>query len=429
MNVWVIQDGEPIPGIDKGAREWRSGILCKTLVASGHEVFWWASTFDHANKRFRFTGPRSLLLDTGLRLRLLHGPGYLRNKSPLRFRHQRVLARHFFFEADRITRPDVIYVSLPTLEFVQKSIAYGQKNAVPVIVDVRDLWPDLYLTMVPISFRPFFRVLLRHEYSKAKKSLKLASGIVAVSEIYLRWAIGLAQRPQNSCDAVFPLGYKSPDIVKNEVKARKDSLMKGLGIKPEKCNVCFVGSFGASYDLETVVEAAKILHKHADGEKIQIILAGAGDQEAALRRRADGLPNIVFTGWLDQVSISTVLAYSSAGLVAYKENALQSLPNKPFEYMAAGLPILSSLHGELEDLIKDEAIGLQYQAGDVGSLAIQLVWLSEHPEERKEMGKRSRKLFEERYDADLIYPSLVKHIEFVAAESLGRHPSEFGEKR
>jgi glycosyltransferase involved in cell wall biosynthesis len=101
------------------------------------------------------------------------------------------------------------------------------------------------------------------------------------------------------------------------------------------------------------------------------------------------------------------------GLAPYVEGAGQSLPNKPFEYMAAGLPIISSLPGELEALLRQEGIGLQYKAGDVESLVGAIKFLVEHPDERRRMAIRSRMLFEKRFAADIIYSRYVEHLEQV----------------
>ena len=116
------------------------------------------------------------------------------------------------------------------------------------------------------------------------------------------------------------------------------------------------------------------------------------------------------------MSVGALLRVSSIGFAPYQRNTLISLPNKPFEYMAAGLPILSSLRGELEELITKEQIGLAYRAGDEESLAQQILWFIEHPEERLAMGVRARRLFERRYDAALVYAKLAQHLEHVLFE-------------
>ncbi len=76
MTFWIVETGEPVPGLDADAREWRAGILADALVSAGHGVTWWASTFDHAAKRHRCEAARTFSARPGLDIRLLHGPGY-----------------------------------------------------------------------------------------------------------------------------------------------------------------------------------------------------------------------------------------------------------------------------------------------------------------------------------------------------------------
>ena len=115
----------------------------------------------------------------------------------------------------------------------------------------------------------------------------------------------------------------------------------------------------------------------------------------------------------------TLLRLSSLGLAVYTDHATQSLPFKPFEYMAAGLPILSSLRGELETLLRDEQIGRQYEAGDVSSLVEAVHWFEAQPEARKAMGTRAQKLFEDRFSADRVYPAMIDYLVQIANGELG----------
>jgi glycosyltransferase involved in cell wall biosynthesis len=194
------------------------------------------------------------------------------------------------------------------------------------------------------------------------------------------------------------------------------ALIENYGIRMNAMVVTFIGTFGASYDLETVIAAAKILT--ACDIPTQIVLAGHGDKATRLQALARGLDNVVFTGWLDQLSMLALLRLSAVGLAAYTNAALQSLPNKPFEYMSAGLPLLSSLQGELETLIRAECIGVQYQAGNVQSLADNIRWLAAHPVERTIMGERARQLLEKRFAAEVIYPQLAAHLQTIARQPI-----------
>ncbi|MBF0119173.1 MAG: glycosyltransferase family 4 protein [Desulfobacterales bacterium] len=416
LKVWVIQDGEPIPGLDKDTRAWRSAMLCNALLDAGHEVLWWASTFDHAKKMHRFSSSCTVEMTSGIKIRLLHGPGYKQNKSLKRFYHNQELAKIFAQEILYIDKPDIIFASIPTIELSEQAVKYGKRLHVPVLLDIRDAWPDHYLTLSPPSFRWILKLILFYEFKRALRTYKNASGLIAISETYIKWALGYAQRNSNKFDAVFPMAYS--DILlflqRDEVFKRQYEFYIKYGIQKEDIVVSFIGSFTTSFDFYTIIEAIDILNnKYPNIAKI--LMVGDGPEYNNIRELSQKKSNIIFTGWLDQISIRAILKLSSVGIAPYKSDTYISLPNKPFEYMAAGLPLLSSLRGELDDLIKKEQIGLKYRAGDSNSLVKQILWLAEHPEERISMGKRSRQLFEERYNADLIYPKLVEHLEFVAS--------------
>lgn len=80
----------------------------------------------------------------------MHGPGYSKNVSLSRVRHNRILARTFQKQiCQSQPQPDVLFACLPIPELAEKATLYGQERQIPVIVDVRDEWPDLYLTVFP----------------------------------------------------------------------------------------------------------------------------------------------------------------------------------------------------------------------------------------------------------------------------------------
>jgi glycosyltransferase involved in cell wall biosynthesis len=416
MQIWVIETGEPLP-IDQGARLMRAAILTDMLAAYGHKVTWWADAFDHARKTQRFAHPTTINLRDGLELRLLFGPAYTRNITPARFRHNRALARTFKQEIYQRPRPDLIFCCLPTLEMAQQSLEFGRQIKVPVVIDIRDQWPDLYLTILPKPLRRVGQLFLQSEFNRVRWICRNATGLTAVSNTYLNWALSYAGRQRHHQDGVFPLGYRRAVQDEFLVARQTSKLQTRHGIHSNSLIFAFVGIFGASYDLETVIQAARVLPAE-EAATVQFVLGGDGDKGLKLRKMAQGLNNVVFTGWLDENSIQGMLHLASVGLAPYVKSALQSLPNKPYEYMASGLPLLSSLRGELEALILKEGIGLQYQAEDVASLVEKIRWLVAHPDERKGMGARARRLFQEQFSVEVIYPRLIEHLEKIARESL-----------
>lgn len=417
MNVWIVEIGEPLPEIDGNTRDWRCGMLSKALVARGHEVLWWAATFDHATKRHRFDGPRLIEIQPGLYIRLLHGPGYTRNSSPKRIRHHRMIARSFAREAASSSKPDVVFCCLPTLELAEQAVLYGQRTGLPVFIDIRDLWPDHYLTFFPEGLRGLASLLLFSEFRRLQRLLQGATGITAISNTFLNWALQRAGRQRQKTDGVFPMGYPAlPSSLTPQVMAKQKELVARYGFKPDELIVTFAGTLVfSSFDLQTVIETARLLEQ-SKSDNIRFVIVGDGDDGPALRTQAEGLGNVIFTGWADQVSLRAMLNLSSVGLAPYRDDASMSLPNKPFEYMAAGLPLLSSLRGELETLIRTNRIGFQYQAGDTASMVEKLRWLAENQATWREMGQRAGQLFEERFSAARVYPHLIRHMERVVAK-------------
>lgn len=72
---------------------------------------------------------------------------------------------------------------------------------------------------------------------------------------YLKWAINYEKNNFKKVSKVFPLGYDYEEI--KEYKS--DLVTNRLGIDETKINIWFVGTFGRTYDLETVIKAAKVL--------------------------------------------------------------------------------------------------------------------------------------------------------------------------
>src|SRR5437016_11725461 len=125
MKVWVIKTLNPLP-LDSGSRPWRTELLARVLVAMGHEVVWFSSSFSHAQKRHRFDGPRSFDIAPNLRLELLYGAGYNKNISAARYWSNISHARAFRRTSERLPGPDVIHCALPTLELCEAALSYAK---------------------------------------------------------------------------------------------------------------------------------------------------------------------------------------------------------------------------------------------------------------------------------------------------------------
>jgi glycosyltransferase involved in cell wall biosynthesis len=405
VRIWVITVGEPLPGLSAGARPWRSGLLCRLLAQRGHQVVWWTSDVDHFSKRY-FDRSADRYMADDVVIQFLHGRLYRRNVSLARFLNHREIARAFASLAQHEPPPDVIICSFPTIELSEEAVRYGRSRAVPVVLDVRDLWPDVFMDYLPAITRMPARVLLRGSFAAARRALAGCSGIVAVSEGYLQWGLQRAGRARGENDRVFPLAYDLPAAGADGALRER---LQTLGVDASKRLCVFVGTFGRSYDLGPVLEVARGLSVEGDG-RFQFVLAGAGERLAEWQRRASGLPNVVFTGWLDQPGVHSLIRAAHVGLGAYTAGAPQGIPNKIIEYMAAGAPVLSSLRGETEALLARERCGITFDVADPYTLRAALEQVGTGAN-RETMGQAARRVFEGSYKAENVYAALAAHLE------------------
>ncbi len=415
MRIWVVMTGESLPTDGKNVRLRRVATLCNCCAARGHDVTWWTSTFDHTRKRQRAAADTCITTPEGVKLQMLYAPPYKRNISIGRLINHHLLGKALKNRIVSEPRPDLILAAWPTIELSAASVEYGRTTGIPVIIDVRDLWPDIFVDIAKPRLRPAVRKLLHPLMNRAKHVFKNCTGIIAISPGYLKWALGYAGRPQGELDRMFPLGYEKPQCSKSELtRARADLL--NVGVNPSKTICWFVGVFGATYDLATVIKAASILQKQGQ-DTFQFVLSGGGEREAEWRKLAAGLENVIFTGWVDGGKISCLGEMAQVGLATYVSSAPQGLPNKLFEYMAFGLPILSSLSGEAHSFLSEHQCGVTYEAENAESLIANLTALQDSAAMREAYGANGLRLYEESYSAEKVYGTMTDYLESVASRN------------
>ncbi len=394
----------------EGDRPLRAGLLAEALIAEGHRVTWWSSTFDHVRKvaRSENTIERA---HAGVRFILLHGCSYAKNVSLRRMANHKQVAKEFALRSTGEAEPDIVLCSMPTIELCDKAVDYAGARQIPIVLDIRDLWPDIFVDAVPRWSRSAARAVLSPYFRSVKRSLAAATAIWGVSEGYLAWGLDKAGRDRLPADAVHLLGYKAPVAeVSDRAVGRKQLSASGIAADDIVC--WFIGSLGRTYDLETVIDAAGLV---AD-PRVKFVISGDGERMAALRSRAAARNNVVFTGWIDQRSLATMMAAADIALAAYALGAPQGIPNKIPEYMSAGLPILSSLRGETEEVMRSAGCGSTYHAGDAADLASQVALLADCATRRHEMGARGKAYYLEQMDAAIVYPRMIAELTDLAAQ-------------
>jgi glycosyltransferase involved in cell wall biosynthesis len=386
----------------------RYGILADMLHKAGHNVTWWTSAFNHHRKEFRQINDREVYYSETYRNILLFSIGYKKNVSLRRIFDHFQLGFAFFDAAAKEEKPDVILTGLPTIELCYYSIKYGQKFNIPVVVDIQDLWPDVFLDVLPLWLRPFGEVLLSPYYFMLKYICRNARALIGLTDGYVSWGLGHSRRVKSYDDQVFPLGYSSSLPSKKELNVAQD-FWRNIGLL--NCNkfmVIFIGSLGRQFDLKTVIDAAQILSSH----EIVFVICGDGENRKLYESMSSHLDNVIFPGWIDRAGIHTLLHMANIGLAPYvnSNNFKSNIPNKPIEYLSAGLPILSGIEGAIAELINENDCGYQYEYGSAESLSAVLIGIMSNLQGLKNKSENAKKLYSDRFDADIVYNSLISFL-------------------
>lgn len=409
MYIWNVSIYEPLPFGNSGVRIMRSGMLSKSLVESGNEVELWIPGFEHVH-HYHYKNESSLeCVSNGLSIQYMRGPGYRSDRSLMRFIHNIEIAREFKrISSLRIKKPDLIITQIPSLELAAAAVEYALQSNIPVVVDVRDLWPDIYKKMLPSELRCLYRYIFFRDIKKAQFILRRATAITAVSNDYLEWGLKSAKRLRSNMDKVFYIGYP----MLSSCHLLRDDILNKYALPGNKLLVFFCGTFCKSYDLDTLLLAAQAM-RSANIDDVHFIVAGKGLNDQQFRIDASMLPNVTYLGWLDSESLAEVMKVSSIGLAPYSVDALMSLPNKLFEYMSFSLAIVSCLSGEMKRFIEDSGIGLYYRAGSSDSLVSTILSLKSNPSLLHEMGRIAGSLFDTMFTEHRVYSEYADHVRHI----------------
>ncbi|MBT4868032.1 MAG: glycosyltransferase family 4 protein [Planctomycetaceae bacterium] len=391
----------------------RTWMLAEALAKRGHDVVWWSSTFSHQRKELVARSDETFRVCEGVTLKLLHSGSYRRNVSVRRLLHHRTLARRFSECADSEAPPDIIVSAYPIIEVASQAVQFAKRNAIPIVVDVRDLWPDYFLEHIPRILRTPANFALRGAYRQKQHIIQNADSVVATTEGILRWALQTGGRERMPFDRPFHLGYPA-----SNASTAAESMVCPEYLRPfrDRTIFTFVGIFGSAYDLETVCRAAKVLADEGD-ERVHFVFAGTGGRFDEISAQARGLPNVTMPGWLWKEQIDALLQHSDVGLVPFYDGIPDAMPNKVFEYLSAGLPLMTCLSGELRDLVESCRIGYYYRDGDHSSLLAGIRKIASDGILVENMSKNARSVFEERFTADTVYGAYAEHIEQLHAAS------------
>ncbi len=418
MIIWIVTIGEPIINNKNNLRLHRHGLLAEYISKnSKNKVIWWTSKFNHFTKEFEMMNDEEYYPNRNLTVKLLKGTGYKKNVSISRIIDHLKIKKSFSKKIrTQNEKPDIIISSFPTLGLCQESLKFGEINNIPVIIDYRDLWPEAFSDLFPSKINFIGKILLSPLYFSTNKMLKNATGIIGITESFLNIALQKINREKNNFDAYFPHTYKKLNISHEKIN---DSLTfwKEFGIDPNSnfINICFFGTLGYQFDLETVIKGFSNLQN----PNIRLIICGSGHKKASLEKLAKNNPNIIFPGYINAIQIKSLLTISHIGLCPYlpKKMFLEAIPGKVIEYMSEGLELITTLgKGVVGNMVEDKNFGLNYDAFDSDSFSRKI---SELYKKIKSNGNQKSKIidyYNKNFDQETVLKNYLTHVKKVVKD-------------
>ena len=253
----------------------------------------------------------------------------------------------------QIPAPDVVIGSSPQLFAARAAFKVSRARNVPFILEVRDLWPESLIAAGGRKGASYavFNAIARDLYRKSDAVVVLARG----SKDYLIREKGL-QEERVVC---IPNGVDP------------DAFFAAAAVQRKTTTFVYAGAHGPANGLSLVLDAAQLL---ADRPDIRILLVGSGPEKAMLQKAAldRNLSAVQFVEPVSKNEIPQLFASVDAGLMLLRPSELFSFgvsPNKLFDYMAAGLPVVCNVAGEVADIVSESGCGLCVTPGNARSLA------------------------------------------------------------
>ncbi len=173
-------------------------------------------------------------------------------------------------------------------------------------------------------------------------------------------------------------------------------LAQDVGWQEKERTVCYVGGITSERGIKELV------HAMAGLDDVRLSLVGTFSEVQVEQevKNYEGWGRVDQLGFLDRLQVADVMGRSVAGVVTFHPlpNHVDAQPNKMFEYMSAGLPIITSNFVLWEDIVKGNQCGICVDPLDSNSIANAINYLVNHPQKAEQMGKNGKQAVLTKYN-------------------------------
>ena len=294
-----------------------------------------------------------------------------------------------FLCALNVKNVDIVWGTSPNLFQGWTAWLSARCKRKPFLLEIRDLWPEFAIAMGALRNPVLIRMsqwLEKFLYNHADRLIVNSPGFIP----FIREVCG-----------------KTPDLVPNGADAEMFADADGGDFRTKyglenAFVVMYSGAHGPANDLETVLNAAELMK---DQSSVRFVFVGSGKDKPRLEqiKEEKGLNNVLFVDPVPKDQIASVMAAENAGLAILKKIDMfkTTYPNKVFDIMACGDPVLCQIDGVIRDVVEENGAGLFVEPGNPQALADAVLKLSSDPELCRKLGENGRKAIKEKFSRDV----------------------------
>lgn len=419
-SIWILNHYAVTPDLSGSTRHYDLG---RELVKKGYRVTIFASGFDHYTKRYAKIRPdEDIKLEDyqGLQFVWLKTTAYYGNDKRRVFNMLSYvpMVLKAAKKVGKIEKPDVIIGSSlhPFAAFAGWWLA--KKYKAKFVFEVRDLWPQ---TPIDMGWMKASSVSARLLYAWEGFMYRKAEKVIVVPPYAMSYIVEKHKIDPRKIVWI-PNGVVLERFDQAEPLTPESDVVRAFQLHRDKFKVVYTGTHGLAHGLDVVVDAAAIIDRKLP-KKIHIFLVGDGPEKAKLIRKAQelSLNNITFLNSVSKTQLPTLLQQADLLLHCLRPVAVFKYgisPNKIYDYLASGKPIIMSVEAA-NNIVEEAQAGFSVEPGNPEALAEGIIRFYQMPaEERKRLGENGRSYVEKNHSMEVLGEKLKSTIETVTEEKI-----------